>query len=148
MIRSSLFIYFLSFLFSVETISDKYLNSIDIDNHLGNTLSSSINIIDQDNNTVELSTFFNNKKPTILVMAYYQCPMLCSMVLNGLSEAIDQSNLIPGEDFQVLTVSIDPTEGSNLSKEKKNNYMQNYFSDVESDYWTFSTSIIWSKTYI
>ena len=140
MIRSLLFICFLSFLFSAETLSDKYLNSIDVDNHLGSTLSGSINIIDQDNNTVELSTFFSDKKPTILVMAYYQCPMLCSMVLNGLSEAIDQSNLIPGQDFQVLTVSIDPTEGSNLSKEKKNNYMQNYFSDVESDFWTFSTS--------
>ena len=49
MISSLLFICFLSFLFSAETLSDKYLNSIDVDNHLGSTLSGSINIIDQDN---------------------------------------------------------------------------------------------------
>ena len=55
MIRSLLFICFLSFLFSAETLSDKYLNSIDVDNHLGNTLSGSINIIDQDNNTIEIN---------------------------------------------------------------------------------------------
>ena len=62
MIRSLLFICFLSFLFSAETLSDKYLNSIDVDNHLGNTLSGSINIIDQDNNTVKLSTLFNPRR--------------------------------------------------------------------------------------
>ena len=139
MIKIFQFIYFTSFLFSVETPSDQYLNSIDVNNKLGDKLSGTIEIVDQDNNTVQLNSLFNNK-PTILVMAYYQCPMLCSMVLNGLSSAINESNLNPGEDYQVLTVSIDPSEKSDLSKEKKNSYMMNYFSEVESDFWIFSTA--------
>ncbi|SVE49605.1 uncharacterized protein METZ01_LOCUS502459, partial [marine metagenome] len=127
-------------MFSVETRSDQYLNSIDVDNKLGGKLSGTIEMVDQDNNSFQLNNLFSNKKPTVLIMAYYQCPMLCSMVLNGLSSAINESNLNPGEDYQVLTVSIDPSEKSNLSKEKKNNYMQNYFSDIESNFWTFSTT--------
>ena len=126
-------------LFSVESPSDKYLASIDVDNRLGNKISGDIQIVDQNNNSFELSNYFIDK-PTILVMAYYRCPMLCSMVLNGLSNAMNNSDLTPGLDYNVLTVSIDPEETSQLSKEKKNNYIENYFSGVDTNFWTFTTS--------
>ncbi len=132
-------IFVISFLFSIESPSDQYLNSIDVDNKLGTKLTGTIEVIDENNNTITLNEIFKDK-PTVLVMAYYECPMLCSMVLNGLSDAINESDLIPGEDYEVLTVSIDPSEKNNLSKEKKNNYMQNYFSDIKTDFWTFSTA--------
>ena len=119
-------IFSISLLFSNETLSDKYLQSIDVDNQLGNKVTDTIEIINQDNKKMALGDFFNNKKPIILLMAYYECPMLCSMVLNGLSEAIDKADLSPGDDFDVLTVSIDPTENPELSLKKKNNYMERY----------------------
>ena len=132
-------IFLFSILYSIESPSDKYLLSIDVDNHLGNRISGDIQILDQDNNSFQLNDYFMDK-PTVLVMAYYQCPMLCSMVLNGLSTVINESNLIPGEDYNVLTVSIDSEETSQLSKEKKNNYMSNYFSNSDSNFWTFTTT--------
>ena len=107
-------IFVISFLFSIESPSDQYLNSIDVDNKLGTKLTGTIEVIDENNNTITLNEVFKDK-PTVLVMAYYQCPMLCSMVLNGLSDAINESDLIPGEDYEVLTVSIDPSEKNNLS---------------------------------
>ena len=134
-------IFAFSFLLSVDSPSDKYLSSIDVDNRLGETISGNIQVLDQDNNNFELNDYFSNK-PTVLVMAYYECPMLCSMVLNGLSAAINGSSLTPGEDYNVLTVSIDPDETSQLSKEKKNNYINNYFSDYDRDFWTFTTTNI------
>jgi len=132
-------ILYLTILFSVESPSDKYLTSIDVDNRLGNKISGDIQIVDQDNNMFQLNHYLKDK-PTVLLMAYYECPMLCSMMLNGLSNVINDSNLIPGEDYNVLTVSIDPKETSKLSKEKKNNYMSNYFSELNNDFWTFTTS--------
>ena len=110
-------IFLFSILYSIESPSDKYLLSIDVDNHLGNRISGDIQILDQDNNSFQLNDYFM-AKPTVLVMAYYQCPMLCSMVLNGLSTVINESNLTPGQDYNVLTVSIDPEETSQLSKDE------------------------------
>jgi len=132
-------IYLLSFVSAVESPSDKYLSSIDIDNRLGSNVSGDIQLLDQDNKSFQLNDYFSDK-PTVLVMAYYQCPMLCSMVLNGLSHAINDSDLMPGDDYNVLTVSIDPMETNDLSKEKKNTYMTNYFSHTSSDFWTFTTA--------
>ena len=86
-------ILFLTILFSVESPSDKYLTSIDVDNRLGNKISGDIQIVDQDNNMFQLNHYLKNK-PTVLLMAYYECPMLCSMMLNGLSNVINDSNLI------------------------------------------------------
>jgi len=135
-----IFLLSISFLFSNETSSDKYIKSIDVDNKLGSSLTKSIEIINQNNEKMILGDFFGQEKPIIMVMAYYQCPMLCSMVLNGLSESINATGLTPGKDFDVLTVSIDPTENSELSLNKKNNYINSYFKNVKSDFWTFSTT--------
>ena len=51
------------------------------------------------------------KRPAILALVYYQCPMLCSEELNGLTSALQMVNYIPGKDFNVIVVSIDPTRG-------------------------------------
>ena len=59
-----------SFLLSVDSPSDKFLSSIDVDNRLGETISGNIQVLDQDNNNIELNDYFSDK-PTVLVMAYY-----------------------------------------------------------------------------
>tara|TARA_Y100001970_G_C14230133_1_gene858076 strand:+ start:1952 stop:2746 length:795 start_codon:yes stop_codon:yes gene_type:complete len=130
----------LSCLFSVDTIADKHLNKIDSDNVLGKKISQNIQIITDYDELITLDSIFDNGVPVVLVMAYYQCPMLCSLVLNGLSTALSQSSLAPGDDYSILTISIDPTETSLLSKEKKDNYINNYFKNSSSDFWTFSTT--------
>ena len=111
--RIAYIILFSSFTFCLDSPSDKYLNSMDVINKIGDELSSDITIVDDNGNSVQIGQFFNDK-PTVLAMAYYNCPMLCTMVLNGLSEAINGSKLIPGTDYNVLTVSIDPSETTSL----------------------------------
>ena len=135
-----IFILVLSIVFTVETKSDMHLNSIDVENKLGSQLSADISFVNDYSQEVTLGRYFNQNMPIIIVMAYYQCPMLCSLVLNGLSKALDESHLTPGEDFSLLTLSIDPTEGPELSKKKKSNYLDSYFSSVDSDFWTFGTT--------
>ena len=134
MIKKNIFIYpylFFSILFSAETVSDRHLNSIDVENKLGQKVSSDIQILSDKNELMYLDNIFHQGAPIVLVMAYYQCPMLCSLVLNGLSKALVETDLIPGDDYSLLTVSIDPDEGPSLSKEKKANYINNYFKNVE-----------------
>ena len=131
---------FTSFLLPAETLSDQYIQSIDVDNMLGKKITKSLEIVNDKNEKVTIGSFFNREKPVVMIMAYYQCPMLCSMVLNGLSDAINATGLAPGEDFDVLTVSIDPTENTELALNKKKNYINEYFDGVEKDFWTFSTT--------
>jgi protein SCO1/2 len=61
--------------------------------------------------------------PVLLVFAYYRCPMLCTVVLNGLAQGLNRVSLQPGTDYRVVVVSIDPTEGPDLAREKKENYL-------------------------
>ena len=142
--KKNIFLYFcLLFcsLFAVETIADKHLNSIDVENKLGEKVSGNIQVVTDKDELISLDSIFNKGTPTVLVMAYYQCPMLCSLVLNGLSKALSESNLLPGSDYTALTISIDSNEGPSLSKEKKANYINNYFNEISSsDFWIFSTA--------
>jgi len=62
-------------------------------------------------------------KPTILNFVYYRCPGICSPLMDGLSEAMDKTDLVLGEDYQALTISFDPREGYFLAEKKKNNYI-------------------------
>ena len=130
-----------STVYSVETLSDRHLESINVVNKLGEKVSQEIQIITDNNELISLENIFNNGAPVVLVMAYYECPMLCSLVLNGLSKALSESSLTPGDDYSILTVSIDPDEDPILSEKKKTNYMNSYFSENSSnDFWTFSTA--------
>ncbi len=139
MIKKTYIILILNLIFSADSPSDKYLNSIDVENKIGNKIDTSISLVNEYGDSFKISEYLNSN-PTVLVMAYYECPMLCSMVMNGLSDAINGSDLNPGLDFNVLTVSIDPSENSDLAKQKKNNYINQNFSDIKEDFWTFTTS--------
>ena len=137
MIKKIYILIIINLIFSSDSPSDKYLNSIDVENKIGNKIDTSISLVNENGDPFKLSEFLNYS-PTVLVMAYYECPMLCSMVMNGLSDAINGSNLNPGLDFNVLTVSIDPSENSDLAKQKKKSYIDQYFSEIKEDFWTFS----------
>lgn len=62
-------------------------------------------------------------KPTILNFVYYRCPGICSPLMDGLSSVMDKTDLVLGEDYQALTISFDPREGTILAIRKKNNYL-------------------------
>ncbi len=62
-------------------------------------------------------------RPTIFVFAYYECPMLCTLVLNGLVQALEKMHLVLGKDYDVITLSIDAREMPELARQKKNNLL-------------------------
>jgi protein SCO1/2 len=87
---------------------------------------------------VQLASYFG-KRPAILALVYYQCPMLCSEELNGLTGALQMVSFRPGKDFDVIVVSIDPSEGTDLAAAKKRSYVKRYGHPETADGWHFLT---------
>jgi protein SCO1/2 len=100
------------------------LLSIDIVEHLGDSLPMNLKFTDDKGNPVKLGDYFTEDKPTLLAMGYYQCPMLCNLVFNGITEGVNELGWVPGENFEIVTVSIEPTESFELAAAKKANYIK------------------------
>ena len=77
--------------------------------HLNQQLPLDAAFVDETGNPVQLGDYFG-KHPAILALVYYNCPMLCSEELDGLTSALEMVHLTPGKDFDVVVVSIDPSE--------------------------------------
>ena len=115
----------------------KDLDRIDVVEHLGDTIPLSLAFTDDNGNPVHLSDYFNQGKPVIMVLGYYQCPMLCNLVFNGVAEGLKQLEWVPGEKFRVVTVSIDPEESPVLAAAKKENYLKSIGKPVGDSAWAF-----------
>jgi len=87
---------------------------------------------------VALASYFG-KKPALLALVYYQCPMLCSEELNGLTSALQMVRYLPGKDFNIIVVSIDPSEGTDLAAAKKRSYLKRYGRPETANGWHFLT---------
>jgi len=83
-------------------------------------LPEDLTFVTQDYDTVNLKDVID--KPTVLVLVYYECPGICSPLLEGVAEVISRSEMQPGEDYQIFTISFNPAESARLAKDKKNNY--------------------------
>lgn len=90
--------------------------------HLDEYLPDSILLVNEAGEQVWLSDLIN--KPTILNFVYYRCPGICSPLMEGVAGVMDKSDLVVGEDYQVLTISFDPRETIDLGIRKKKNYLQ------------------------
>lgn len=93
---------------------------------------------DEAGNTVRLGDYFG-KRPVILSLVYYQCPMLCSEELNGLVGALQMVKFTPGKEFDVVVVSIDPSEQPALAAAKKASYLKRYGHPETASGWHFLT---------
>jgi len=94
---------------------------IGIVEHLDEFLPDDIYLLDEDSQKVVLTDLID--KPTVINFVYYRCPGICSPLMEGLAEVMDKSDLVPGVDYQVLTISFDPTETIDLAIRKKTNYL-------------------------
>ena len=96
------------------------LKKAQITENLGKSISVDKYLLrDEDGNEVRLSKYFKNKKPVALQFVYFECPSLCSFVLNGFNQSAKGMNLTIAKDFEVITVSIDPKEGQKWPSQKK-----------------------------
>jgi protein SCO1/2 len=114
------------------------LQGIGFDQRLNEQVPLDARFIDESGKSVQLGEYFSSK-PVILVLAYYQCPRLCTLVLNGLVQGMLEMGLDAGKDFQVVTVSFDPHEDWRLAASKKESYLLRYGRPSAAEGWHFLT---------
>jgi protein SCO1/2 len=116
----------------------RLLENVGIDQRLGEQLPLDLVFRDETGSPVRLGDYFG-KKPVVLTLVYYNCPMLCNQVLNGLTSALDVISFDIGKEFDIVTVSFDPRETSQLSGSKKETYIQWYKRAGAAEGWHFLT---------
>lgn len=121
-----------------QSPQDAILQKVKIDQKIGDPLPLDAAFKDSTGKDVELGDYFKDK-PVILTMVYYECPMLCTLVLNGLVRALRPLSLSIGKDFEVVTVSFNPKEGPELAAAKKKSYLDSYRRDGAGAGWHFLT---------
>jgi protein SCO1/2 len=114
------------------------LQDIGLDQKLNEQLPLSLAFKDEQGRDVTLGTYFGSR-PVVLVLAYYECPMLCTQVLNGLVSALGTLNFTVGREFDVVTVSFDPAETPELARGKKAAYVERYKRPGSEAGWHFLT---------
>ncbi len=113
------------------------LEGVGITEHLGQKVDLNLTFIAEDGYPHALREYFQKGRPVILNLVYYTCPMLCNLVLNGQTEALRNMQWTAGKEFEVVTISIDPTEDFGMAKSKKAAYLTSY--DRETTGWHFLT---------
>ncbi|HEU5179419.1 MAG TPA: SCO family protein [Candidatus Polarisedimenticolia bacterium] len=114
------------------------LRGIGIDQRLGAQLDLGLTFKDEAGATVRLGDYFD-ARPVILTLNYYECPMLCTLELNGLVAALRTMSLEPERDFRIVTVSINPKETPELAARKKTQYVKEYGRAGAAAGWHFLT---------
>lgn len=115
------------------------LSGVGIDQKLDQQVPLDLVFRDEFGRQAPLSTYFKSGKPVVLALVYYQCPMLCSMILNGVESSLKAVSLNPGRDFEVLAVSFDPADTTELAASKKASYLKRYNRPGTSNGWHFMT---------
>ncbi len=113
------------------------LKKIDVVEHLGDTIPLDLHFTNDHGDPVTLANYFGHGKPVLLNLAYNNCPMLCSVILDGVANGLHDMQLRPGTDFQILTVSIDPTETVKTASGRKHRYSEAVGEMGDPDGWTF-----------
>ncbi len=110
--------------------------------HLGDYLPDSIQLINEQGEKVYLKDLID--KPTVLNFVYFRCPGICSPLMEAVAGVMDKSDLVPGKDYQVFTISFDPSETIDLGLRKKENYLNLMTDSVKAEEaktgWKFFTS--------
>jgi len=129
--------------FSVPAPAQQYglpamIRGVGIDQNLNAQIPLELMFKDETGQAVRLGQYFR-QKPVVLALVYYECPMLCDMVLNGLTHTMEQISLNIGSDFDVVTVSFNPKETWQLAAAKKANYVEKYKRKGAAQGWHFLT---------
>ncbi|MFM9903465.1 MAG: SCO family protein [Pyrinomonadaceae bacterium] len=117
------------------------LKTIGIEQKLGGQMPLDVELKDEAGRSVKLGSYFNTGRPVILAFVYYECPMLCNQVLNGLTGSLKGINFDAGKDFDVVAISFDARENDkqDLAKNKKASYMERYSRPGTEKGWHFLT---------
>ena len=113
------------------------LEGVGVTERLGAQINLDLQFTAEDGYQKPLREYFASGRPVILNLVYYTCPMLCNLVLNAQTEAIRKIAWTPGKEYEIVTVSIDPTENYGIARNKKAAYLASY--EREAPGWHFLT---------
>jgi protein SCO1/2 len=114
------------------------LREVGFDQKLGEAVPLDLAFRDADGRAVTLGDFFDGR-PVALSLVYYDCPMLCPLTLSGLAQSLKPLELSAGDEFQVVTVSFDPTEGPETARAARDRYLPLYGRAGAEEGWHFLT---------
>lgn len=115
------------------------VQAVGVDQKLDGQIPLDLTFRDESGKVVRLGDYFGRGRAVVLTPVYYECPMLCTMTLNGITKALRPMELTVGKDFDVITVSFDPTETPELAAKKKANYVKQYGRPEAEGGWHFLT---------
>ncbi len=99
------------------------VKDVTFEQRLNETLPLDATFTDETGKRVTLGDYFTSGKPVVLAFVYYQCPMLCTQVMNGISSSLKAVPFTPGLDFDVVLVSFDPRETPAMAAQKKQEHI-------------------------
>jgi protein SCO1/2 len=114
------------------------LQKVGVAQHLNQQLPLDAAFVDESGKPVKLGDYFG-KKPAIIALVYYTCPMLCSEEMDGLTSSLEMVKLTPGKDFDVVIVSIDPSDSPEQAAKSKALYVKRYGRPETASGWHFLT---------
>ncbi len=114
------------------------LKGVDIEQKLNSQLPLDAVFRDENGETVQLGKYFS-KRPVVLALVYYECPMLCTQILNGVVRTAQSMTLTPGKDYDVVVISFDPKETPAMALAKKINYIKKFGRPETAAGWHFLT---------
>lgn len=115
------------------------IKDVGIDEKLGEQIELGLKFQDDQGESVTLGKYFDNQRPVILSMVYYECPSLCNLHLNGLTEALKNLKWTAGQDFQMVAVSMNHNENATVAGAKKASYLKAYSRPEADTGWHFLT---------
>jgi protein SCO1/2 len=123
---------------NAATVKSGILKEVSVEQKIGQQLPLDLTFKDESGHDVRLGQYFGGK-PVVMALAYYECPMLCTQVLNGMAGALKTLSFDAGKDFEVVVVSIDPRDTPALAAAKKANYLRSYGRPMSAAGWHFLT---------
>jgi protein SCO1 len=117
----------------------KRLEGVEVEEHLDQMLPLDVPFTDENGKQVKLRDYFDGKLPVIVTLNYSNCPMLCNLMLSGLTDGLKKVQQTPGKEFRIVTINIDPKETPEGAKKFKQRYLGMYGRPEAAAGWHFLT---------
>lgn len=117
----------------------KQFEGVGVERHLGETIPQDLTFRNADGEPVELSRYFDGDTPVVLNLVYHECPMLCGLMLSGITTTMQTLSWMPGQEYRVLTVSFNPRETPEIARKQKDTYVKRFGRPEAADGWHFLT---------
>lgn len=117
----------------------KEFSGVGIERQHGEAIPLDLSFRNADGTPVRLQEYFDGETPVILNLVYHDCPMLCGLMLNGVTRTLSNLSWTPGQEFRVLTVSFNPRESPEMAREKKETYLKQLGRPGAADGWHWLT---------